>query len=189
LTTDPAQAVADYLRWQNDPSSVSVDTSELEQRLAASDDPLERLQLRSELERAQDVGPQLEAAFVAHASTWAQQHDVTAGAFQAEGVDGSVLERAGMLAAGGQSRRSPGTTSGRQRAKRISRDTLIDIINSYDQDESFTVSELQDQAGGGSDQTVRGVIADFVASGDVEDQGPDPDHQGRGRAPTRYRKR
>jgi hypothetical protein len=188
VATDPAQAVADYLRWQTDPSSVSVDTSELEQRLAASDDPLERLQLRSELERAQDVGPQLEAAFIAHASTWAQQHDVTAAAFEAEGVDRSVLERAGLLAAAGRDRRSAGT-SGRQRAKRISRDTLIDIINGYDQDETFTVSELQDQAGGGSDQTVRTVIADFVASGDVEDQGPDPDHQGRGRAPTRYRKR
>jgi hypothetical protein len=188
VATDPAQAVADYLRWQTDPSSVSVDTSELEQRLTASDDPLERLQLRSELERAQDVGPQLEAAFIAHASTWAQQHDVTAAAFEAEGVDRSVLQRAGLLAAGGGGRRSAGS-SGRQRAKRISRDTLIDIINGYDQDETFTVSELQDQAGGGSDATVRAVIADFVASGDVEDQGPDPDHQGRGRAPTRYRKR
>jgi hypothetical protein len=72
VATDPAQAVADYLRWQTDPSSVSVDTSELEQRLAASGDPLERLQLRSELERVQDLGPQLEAAFITHVSTWAQ---------------------------------------------------------------------------------------------------------------------
>jgi hypothetical protein len=189
VAIDPAQAVADYLRWQSDPSSVSVDTSELEQRLAASDDPLERLQLRSELERAQDVGPQLEAAFVAHAATWAQQHDVTAAAFQAEGVDRSVLERAGLLAAGGRGQRRASGGSGRQRAKRISRDTLIDIINGYDQGETFTVSEVQDQAGGGADQTVRAVIADFVSSGDVEDEGPDPDHQGRGRAPTRYRKR
>lgn len=187
MATDPAQAVADYLRWLADPASVSVDTSELERRLAESADPLERLELRSELERASDVGPQLESAFVAHAATWAEQRDVTAAAFEAEGVDRSVLERAGLVA--GRRGSSAKARAGRPRAKRISRDTLLDIVNGYEQGETFTVSDLQDQAGGGTDQTVRGVIADLVAKGDVEDQGPDPDHGGRGRPPTRYRKR
>jgi hypothetical protein len=82
---------------------------------------------------------------------------VTAAAFEAEGVGRSVLDRAGLR---GQTsaRRWPVAAaggSGRPRAKRISRDTLIDIINGYDRDETFTVSELQDQAGGGADQTVR----------------------------------
>jgi hypothetical protein len=187
MATDPAQAVADYLRWLQDPASVSVDTTELEQRLEASSDPLERLRLRSELERAGDAGPQLEAAFVTNAARWAEQHQVTAAAFEAEGVDRSVLERAGLVP-GGRGRR-PAPSGERRRAKRISRDTLIEIVEAYDQDETFTVSELQDQAGGGSNATVRAVIADLVARGVVEDQGPDPDHQGRGRAPTRYRKR
>jgi hypothetical protein len=187
VATDPAQAVSDYLRWLHDPTSVSVDTSELERRLAASTDPLERLQLRSELERASDVGPGLEEAFVEHAATWAQRHDVTAAAFEAEGVQRAVLERAGLLA-GGRGRR-PRSTGTPTRAKRVSRDTLADIVHGYEQDETFTVSELQDQAGGGSTQTVRAVLADLVANGVVEDQGPDPDHRGRGRPPSRYRKR
>jgi len=191
VATDPAQAVADYLRWLQDPSAVQADTSELERRLAEASDPLERLQLRSELERAGDIGPALEEAFVAHARSWAQEHHVNAAAFEAEGVDRAVLRRAGLVNVSSSRGSGGGGTSrgGRSRAKRVGKDTLLDVIRGYGAGETFTVSELQDQAGGGSPQTVRNVIADAMNDGLVEAVGPDPDHTGPGRAPTRYRKR
>jgi hypothetical protein len=78
--------------------------AELRQRLEASADPIERVQLHAELAHASDPA-RLEEAFVTHAKTWADDKGVTAKAFEQEGVSRDVLRRAGL---DGRCRRVPG---------------------------------------------------------------------------------
>jgi hypothetical protein len=52
--------------------------------------------------------------------------------------------------------------------------------------ESFTIKDLE-VASGANPITVRKVVADLLSSGQLAEVGPDPDYQGRGRAPQRYK--
>jgi Fic family protein len=52
----------------------------------------------------------------------------------------------------------------------------------------FTIAEIE-AASGASTATVRKVITGMIDEGVVVDLGPAQDHQGRGRAPMKYRKR
>lgn len=183
MATDPEAAVRSYLRWRQDPDSVAADTSEIDARIEASDDPVERVKLRSERERLADQGPQLEAAFVAVARTWAQEQGVTADALLAEGAERRVLAEAGMLT--GTPRTSRGARAGSSGggSTRVRREDIAEHIRGLRQGTTFTTATIANDAGG-SPATVRKVFDDLLAEGVITEEGKD--HVGPGRPRTLY---
>ncbi|MDQ3974545.1 MAG: hypothetical protein M3276_09480 [Actinomycetota bacterium] len=178
-------AVRDYLVALKDPSALIDDgqIKEIEGQLEQSDDELERLQLRQQLMDAQR--PPLnryEEAFVTHAKSWADDNDVGAQAFAAEGVPPAVLRRAGFRVGRGRpaARRGPGRL-GRPRTRVRAEEVRAAIPKGV-----FTIKDLQERTGA-SPAVVRRIVQEEVQAKRVVDQGPDPDHQGPGRAPTLYR--
>lgn len=93
------QAVRDYLEALIDPNkAVKWDlVEELEDKIAASEDPVERVLLRGELRRAlePDYGD-LEEDFIGFASAWAEHNGVGGDDFLQEGVPITIIEQAGL---------------------------------------------------------------------------------------------
>lgn len=181
-TKDQESAVRSYLQALKDPDSLRDDkaVNELERKLNRTSDPLERVKLRGQLDRARRIDPAVyEEGFVAHAKQWAEEHGVTAEAFKAEGVSDEVLARAGL---DGGRRRSRAASS-RSRT-RVSRD---DVRATIRQHRSFTLPQIKEKTGA-SRETVRAVIKELTDAGEVERAGSDESHSGRGRAPTAYRR-
>lgn len=170
-------AVRAYLRHSRDPDAVAVDTAELDDKINASDDPLERLALQNARIEASKPGPRLEADFITHARAWADDHHVSAQAFLAEGVDAAVLTKAGLLP--GRGTRTP------RRSRRVSTEEIRKAVTG--RRKPFTIKDIQD-ASRGSAGTVRKVVTEMIDAGTLTQLGPDPDHAGPGRAPTLYRK-
>lgn len=176
-------AVRNYLQALKDPESLRDDKtiSDLEKRLERTDDPLDRVKLRAQLEQAQRIDPSAyEDGFIAHAKEWASEHGVSAESFKAEGVADEVLARAGLDGA----RRRRRTTGGSRR-RRVSRD---DVRNAIRQHKNFTLPQIQSKTGA-SRETVRAVIKELLNAGEVETSGTDESHTGRGRAPTAYQRK
>jgi hypothetical protein len=189
LATTPDDAVRAYLRWRQDPDSVRPDTADIDARIAAEDDPVERVKLRSERGRLADLGPTLEADFVTHVRAWAQEHDVTADALLEEGVDRRLLAEAGMLSGAprssraARSARTGGPSS--SRATRARREDIAARVRGLRQGTTFTTASLANDAGG-SPGTVRKVLDDLEAEGVIAEDGKD--HSGPGRPRTLYRR-
>lgn len=182
--TTPEDAVRDYLRYRADPTSITPDTADLDARIAAEQDPLVRLQLRSERSRLQDLGPTLEAAFIANVAGWAAEHEVEADALLEEGVDRRVLVEAGLLAGSrrrGGAPRSSATSS--SRAPRVTSTTIAEHIRGLRQGTTFTTASIVNDAGG-SVGTVRKVVDTLLGEGVVAEGGKD--HSGPGRPRTIY---
>lgn len=99
----------------------------LRKRIAESDDPIEKLKLHSELERArrprlvvpENPAAELEAHFVSSAKAWAEETGISVSAFVALKVPRDVLRRAGFAIEG-----SPRSTSGSSRAARLDLDEV-----------------------------------------------------------------
>jgi hypothetical protein len=179
------QAVRDYLISLRDPSALRDESTvaSLQERLDASDDQLERLQLHQQIIDAKE--PSLDAyedGFVTHAKEWAERSGVSDKAFVAEGVPASVLRKAGFRNVGSGRTRGNARAAGTRR--RVSADQVRAAIPRKG---TFTVTDVQD-ASGASAAVVRRVVSEEVASGSVKDTGPDPDHGGPGRAPTLYQR-
>lgn len=180
-TNTHEEAVRAYLQALTDPDALRDDESiaELQERLERSDDPLERVKLQGHIEQATQVRPDaFEDGFIAHAKEWADEHGVSATAFQAEGVPRTVLRRAGLD--GG---RSPSRRHQPARKAPVSRDDVRAVVRTHT---SFTLPQIQSKTGA-SRETVRTVIKESLNAGEVEKVGPDDTQQGRGR-PTRYRR-
>ena len=173
-------AVRTYLAALRDPSSLRDETrlAQLQSQLETSTDDLERLRLRQQIFDVESPSvAQHENEFITHAKSWAEEHGVTAKAFEAEGVPGHVLRKAGLAAPrGGRGRRS-GTR------RRV---TVAEVRAAIPRG-TFTIKHLQ-EISGASPAVVRKVVADELAAGNLKDQGPDPDHRGPGRSPTLYKK-
>jgi hypothetical protein len=171
-------AVRTYLTALQDPSSLRDESSvaALQAKLEKSSDHLERLRLRQELLdlESPSIG-RYEEDFITHAKAWADENGITTKAFEAEGVPGGVLRKAGLSAA----------RAGR-RGRRRSRVT-VDQVRAAIPRGTFTIKALQDISGA-SPAVVRKVVADEVAAGRVKEQGSDPDHVGPGRSPVLYKK-
>lgn len=176
-------AVRNYLQALKDPETLRDDKaiSDLQKRIERAEDPLERVKLRAQLEKAQRIEPgAYEDGFIAHAKQWADEHGVSAESFKAEGVSDDVLARAGL---DGVRRRRRGQAAGRRR--RVSRE---DVRNAIRQHRSFTLPQIQNKTGA-SRETVRAVIKELLTAGEVETAGTDQSHTGRGRAPTAYQRK
>ena len=185
----PEDAVRRYLAYLEDPSS-AVDreaVAKAEAELAEATDPIAKLHAAAARERAAatDVDA-LEASFVSHAKAYAEAQSIPAAAFEVLGVPREVLARAGF-ATGARGR----TTGARRpvsgsRAPQVSASTIKDAAVAIEG--PFTLAQLADAAGGGSPATVRKAVEELIAEGRATSLGPDPDHAGPGRAPTRYRR-
>lgn len=186
MPTNPEDAVRDYLRWRQDPASVQPDTADLDARIEAATDPLERVKLRSERSRSADVGPKLEADFVAGVAAWAQEHDVTADALLEEGVERRLLAEAGLVSGAARTPRSAGGPASTSRAKRTSRTAIDAYVRGLRAGTTFTTATVTTDVGG-SPQTIRRVLDDLIADGTVAESGKD--HSGPGRPRTVYERR
>ena len=178
------QAVRDYLLSLRDPSALRDESAvaSLQKRLDESDDQLERLKLRQQIIEADTPAlDRYEDAFVTHAKAWADKTGVSDKAFLAEGVPAATLRKAGFRNVGSGRSRTATRSSGTR--KRVSADQVRSSIPQG----TFTVKDVQDSSGASS-AVVRRVIQEEVDAGRVSEQGPDPDHNGPGRAPTLYKR-
>lgn len=187
-TPTPEAAVRRYLSWVDDPRSVIDEdaVARAESAFAAATDPLDRLHAAAAREhaRAADVD-RIAADFVAHARAYADAEGIPVEAFRALGVDDEVLARAGFdlpLTGRGGGRARP--------AARASRGPQVSVSQlkstAAGGPKRFTLSQLADRAGGGSPATVKKAVDELIADGLAAKLGPDPNHQGPGRAPTLY---
>ena len=174
-------AVRTYLAALRDPSSLRDEArlEQLQSQLENSSDELERLSLRQQIMDLESPSvEQYESDFVTHAKSWADEHGITAAAFEAEGVPSQVLRKAGMTS-------GPRGRRGRRSGTRTR--VTVDEVRAAIPRSSFTIRTLQ-AASGASPAVVRKVVAEELREGRLNEQGPDPDHRGPGRAPTLYKK-
>ena len=193
---DPESAVRRYLAWLEDPASV-IDQGALhraEEAFASATDPIDRLHAAAARERARaaDVAA-ITRNFVAHARVYGEAESIPVEAFRALGVPDDVLSEAGFAMASLRRRRGPAVIGDRrsglrsgERAPQVGVVQIKEALGSVAV--TFTLAQLAEQAGGGSPATVRKAVDGLIAEGRVEKLGPDPDHTGPGRAPTRYRR-
>ena len=182
MATKAAQAVTNYLLALRDPHELRDDKliAKLNGELTSATDPIVRLELRQQIAEAE--APPLdsaEAAFVTHAKAWADSAGISVAAFAAEGVNASVLRRAGFGVKSGGKTASPRRRTG----KRVSSKEVRAAIPKG----TFTTKSLQ-ASSGASAGVVRKVIAEEVQAGNVAEVGPDPDHSGPGRSPVMYKR-
>ena len=186
--TTGEEAVRSYLTYLADPGSL-VNASEikkLESAAAKVTDVLERLRALSALHNAKHVdATRLRADFVRHAKPWAAQQGLATPAFVEMGVPGDVLEDAGLSGSGRPGRGSNTRTAGpaRSRAPRVGADEIRTAILA--RAVPFTVNDVQSSVGG-SPGTIKKVLDELQASGDIERRGAVADWAGRGRAPYQY---
>lgn len=182
-TANAESAVRNYLAALKDPASLRDDknVAELRKKLENSNDELERLQLRQQLNEAENPSlEQFEEAFVEHAKSWAGKAGVGEQAFLDEGVPGHVLRRAGFRVPTGRGRRR-----GRGRTRsRVSAEQVRAAIPKG----SFTIKRLQERTGA-SPAVVRRVVQEEEQAGRLAVEGTDRSQTGPGRAPTLYRRK
>lgn len=174
-------AVRTYLTALRDPASLRDESrlAQLQAELDSSGDELQRLRLRQQIFdiESPSVG-QYEDEFITHAKAWAEEHGVSARAFEAEGVPAQVLRRAGLAPAGGNRR---------SRRSGVRTRVTVDEVRALIPRGSFTIRTLQETSGA-SPAVVRKVVNEELANGRLKEVGPDPDHRGPGRSPTLYKK-
>jgi hypothetical protein len=140
-------------------------------------DPLAKLAaIKAERERVANivVGDPAEEGFVKYGKVWAKIHEYDREDFGALGVSKRVLD----AVFGGSAPRAKTTSN---RAPRVSIKDLVDAITNKPAGSWITVSGLMREVGG-SDATVRKVLAGLAAAGTVTEPIDDPKHSGKGRA-------
>lgn len=182
-------AVRRYLTYLSDPDSLRDEAAiaRLEQQVADTTDPIDKLRLLADLERLRSVDEvTFREAFVREAKAWADDEGIPAAAFRELGVPPDVLAEAGFERSrrGRPPGRSASGARGRRRSSgvgpRVSGEHVRSVALS--QKGRFTATELTERSGG-SPATVRNVLKALVDEGAVRDLGSDPGHSGRGRAP------
>ena len=192
-------AIRRYLLWLNDPGSI-VDVAAIEEaeRVAKqTTDVIEKLKALSRVEHMR-LGDSraVKQAFLDHAKAWGDQHEISAASWIRLGVPPEVLREAGITgnrAAGRPAARSvaarPASRPASNRAGGTRGGSVgINQIVSHVQTMTgpFVLTDIADQVGG-SPMTIRKAVDQLVGAGTVERLGSDPQHNGRGRAPIRYR--
>lgn len=188
---DPEQVIREYLLFLDDPEQLK-DENEV-QRLTAvaaeTTDPIERLRALTDLSRATQIdGTYYKDNFVAVALEWANANDVGWTAFSDMGVPKDVLAEAGFevpvrkrsaATRVVQVIKDPDTTRAAPVNKAVIKEAAMQMVD------VFTLSDLREKVGG-SPMTIRAAIDELVAENLVLSLGPDPEHQGKGRAPFIY---
>ena len=184
---NPEEAVRRYLLHLEDPTKL-VDEDKVAVAQAAVEqakDPLERLKALARLEHARQPDTKdIERDFVANAKAYADSESIPLSAFREMGVPTDVLARAGFPVRAGRPAGTTATGAPRQRAPRVSLDVIKAAAVRLPR--QFTLNDLAEKAGGGSQGTLRRAVDDLVAEGKVRKVGPVPNYRGRGRAPILY---
>ena len=189
MSAEPAsaeQAVRQYLSWLSNPDLLRDEAriSDLRAKADGETDPIAKLKILTELERASAVDAEgVKLAFIQHAKSWADANDVSAGAFRMLGVDEVMLAAAGLVA--GRRRRIRRVDATGRRAANVSATVIKERVATLS--EPFTLSDLMNDVGG-SPATVRKAVDELIAEGSVERLGPMTHHAARGRAPIQYRR-
>jgi hypothetical protein len=198
----PEEAVRRYLQFVEDPSTARDEAllGRLRHQLSSATDPIEKLKVIAQIEQAEQAdGESIRTAFVRHARVWAEEHGVTVSAFRQLGVSDIALAEAGFdlgfarrqaprpVRSGTARTGSPGVSRGSAGPSGTRTRGSADDIRSWmlAHGSDFTLAQAMAGAGG-SLGTVKKVVDDLVAVGQIRNLGPDPDHRGRGRAPHRY---
>ncbi|MDY7106493.1 MAG: hypothetical protein S0880_35400 [Actinomycetota bacterium] len=185
------EAVRLYLLYLDDPAKLRDEQliEKLEGEAEKAGDPVEKLKVLGELERAKAInGDQFRSDFVRLAHGWAEDQGVPVTAFTSMGVPQDVLAEAGFDVPRGRGRgRRNGTAAGGGRRTQRSRRVSVEEVKSGVPTGPFTVKDLE-EASGATGATVRKAIAELVDAGSIKDLGPDREYHGRGRAPTLYGK-
>lgn len=193
------EAIRRYLLWLNDPGSiVDVEAIEEAERVAKqTSDVIEKLKALSRVENMR-LGDSraVKQAFLDHARAWGDEHEISAASWIRLGVPPEVLREAGITADRSAGRPSAGAAAARSSSRPPANRTAgtrresvsINQIVSHVQTMTgpFVLTDIADQVGG-SPMTIRKAVDQLVAAGTVERLGSDPQHNGRGRAPIRYR--
>ena len=201
MSTDDAaeQAIRRYLLWLNDPGSIvdltAIDDAEREAKQTT--DVIDKLKALSRVEHLRlGDSAAVKRAFLDHAKTWGEEHDISAASWIRLGVPPEVLREAGITGnrAGRPSasrpaaqRATPSATStrtGRSSAGSVTIGQIVAHVQTMTG--PFVLTDIADQVGG-SPMTLRKAIEQMVQAAKVERLGPDPQFSGRGRAPIRYR--
>lgn len=196
------QAIRMYLLWLNDPTSI-VDVAaidEAERVAKQTTDVIEKLKALSRVEHLRSGDSvAVKRAFLEHAKQWGDAHQISAASWIRLGVPPEVLREAGITgnrasaprpgsraAAPRTTSTSGGSVSGSPRPKAAA--VTIPEITGHVQTMTgpFVLTDVADQIGG-SPMTIRKAVEQLLAEQRVERLGPDPQHNGRGRAPIRYR--
>lgn len=172
-------AIRNYITLLNDPDKlVDQDRIEaLEQQLQDETDPLGRVQVRSELERAKrPKEDEYRKDFVENVKSWADENGISPEALKAEGVPTDVLREAGFKV--GQAKRKQSSKKQTQsRSRRVSPEEIERVLN--EQTEPFSIAEIA-KVSGASNSTVRKVVRNKVEAGDLVEAGTrDTDGPGR----------
>jgi hypothetical protein len=192
--SNPEVAVRAYLNFLADPSSVRdvVLIEQLRDELKDVTDPIRKVKLLSELERAETGdGEGVKLGFILHAKGWADSQSVTEAAFRSMGVPDDVLKAAGFSAGGRRMPASPpatrvtklATVMPKQRAPKVSIEQIK--RHALSQEGPFTIRSVMEGVGG-SPATVAKALAELQDEGRIADAGPDPDYSARGKRPNRF---
>lgn len=177
-------AIRRYLTYINNPDEL-VDQSQIEklqQKLDESRDPVERIKLRNEIERAkQPPADELESEFTRVAKQWADQHGISAEALRAEGVKPAVLRKAGFNVGGATRKRTATAKRTGKSRQRASKDDVAKHLTSQSSGTELTLNDVI-EATGASRSTVNQVIARLSEEGRIKKVGK-AEHAGPGRAP------
>ncbi|MCU1398752.1 MAG: hypothetical protein JWN62_1861 [Acidimicrobiales bacterium] len=182
------QAIRRYLQWLGDPASI-VDTDAIDAAEAVvrdTTDVIAKLKALSRVEqlRAGD-STAVRSAFLEHAKAWGDANQISPASWIRLGVPPEVLREAGVTGNRATVRASSPRPAAAPRAKAAS--VSIGQISAHvaTLTEPFVLTDLADSIGG-SPMTVRKAVDQLVAERKVRRLGPDPTHNGRGRAPIRY---
>ncbi|MEZ5382893.1 MAG: hypothetical protein R2754_14005 [Microthrixaceae bacterium] len=171
-----------YLAYLADPTS-AIDhdaVADIQQQLAGCEDPIDRLRLESELDRARSTdGEAIAQEFIGKAKEFAEAQAITAEAFRRQGVPAEVLALAGFDV------KTPKASKGGNtpRAARVNAATVASHMQG--RAGNWSLKDIE-AATGASVGTVRKVVDELVAAKKVKALGPDPDHASRGRAPNLF---
>jgi hypothetical protein len=177
------RAVRDYLIFLDDPRKLidEAHIDSLQAKAQHASDPIERLHIYAELERAQSADESTyRRDFVRHAKSWAVANDVCAAAFGQMGVDDAVLRSAGLLPEVARGRANPRRSVPAPQRTTVTAEAIKHHVRSLRG--TFTLLDIRSQVGG-SPMTVRKGVQALVDDGTIGRLGPMPGWVGRGRSP------
>lgn len=185
------RAIRRYLAYLEDPRSAVDDEhiAELEKQFETTVDPIAKLRVLSDLERATlPNADQLETDFVRHAYQWATENKIAPNAFRALGVDPELLKKAGFSR---QEIKHNATGTGLKALSRPKRpvrapvriDRVVEIVRN--QSDTFSIRDISNQSGA-TPATVSKAVSALLHSGELRESGPLPNQRSRGKIPTGY---
>lgn len=182
----PEGAVRLYLMALANPDSLrdEAQVKKLTAEVEKAKDPISRLEARAALAEAEQVDPDYyKALFLTHAKDYCDSQgwspELATSIFADEGVPADVIR----AALGTKGKRSSKGGGGGKRAPRLSLEEVEKALPTGE----FKLSDLAEKIDRPT-ATTRNYVKKLMEAGKVGEVGPDPDHDGRGKAAIIYTK-